>query len=578
MSGLKIIEAPDRRNAGWKSSTAMMLRCLTVLAIAVAIRLLADQRSPSDSISIEVDLTTVQSLVPTAAQVASPEAGMQNILDTDGQSLGYVVTTLPAAADVVGYRGPSNVLLVLDEHSSVLTAKLLSSQDTPEHVEAIYRDERFLTQFRGWTQGQPQTFGQVDATSGATLTSLAIAEGIAVRLGSSKPSLRFPDEFESADLALLFDNPNELRIRIVTAVEADVLDSAGEVVSRLIRTGPLVDSVAGYQGPSELIAAFDLDNVLQKIALRRTWDNQPYAGYLNDEPYFWKVFQQKSLLQLGEFDVDAEQVEGVSGATMTSLAVADTIVAAARAYSEQQAKSDAPPERSWFRWRFHDWGTLAVLCCGITIGLTRLRGRREVRILWNLILVGYFGLVTGNLISLAIVMGWAAQGIAWRLAPGLAIVVLVSLLMPPTTRRNLYCSHLCPHGAAQQLLRNRWKPRWRLSAAWTKRLRWCPGVILITATWATIVGSHWNLAAWEPFNAYIWYVAGFSSLALATGSLVVSAAIPMAYCRYGCATGRLLNYLRRSAASTRFSFADGCVLLTAAAAWGLAWSGILSRS
>lgn len=570
MPGLTIIDAPIRERSGWKSSAAMLLRCLLVLSIAVAIRVGSEQRSDADATSeIVAQLADVQLLVDEAAELKSPSGGLSEILDKSGQSRGFAVTTLPSAADIVGYRGPSNVLLVLDAQLCVTRAKLIGSDDTPEHVEAIHRDDDFLPQFTGWILGQPDSFRSVDATTGATLTSLAIAEGIAVRLGSEKPSLRFPDDVDTTDLKLLFDNAGELRLRSVDVAEAEVLAADDKVIGRLIRTGPLVDSVAGYQGPSELIAAVGMDGIVNSIALRRTWDNQPYAGYLNDEPYFWKPFQQKTLLQLQQFDPEAEQIEGVSGATMTSLAVADTIVAAAKAYGARQAAAAAPKPFAAFRWRLHDWGTLIVLGIGILIGMTSLRGRRWLRVVWNVVLVAYLGLVTGNLISLAIVMGWAAKGIAWRLAPGLFLVVLISLIMPPLTRRNLYCSHLCPHGAAQQLLKNRVQTSWRISAAWSRRLRWLPGGLLVTAVLLTLLGQNWNLAAWEPFNAYIWYVAGASSITLALVSLGASAVVPMAYCRYGCATGRLLDYLRRSSHSRRFTFADGCVVLMAALAWGL---------
>ena len=36
--------------------------------------------------------------------------------------------------------------------------------------------------------------------------------------------------------------------------------------------------------------------------------------------------------------------------------------------------------------------------------------------------------------------------------------------------------------------------------------------------------------------------------------------LPMAYCRYACGTGRLLEYLRHSARSDRFLLADGVLL------------------
>lgn len=546
----------------------MLLRLLLVLSIAVAIRLLHGGRAATGSATtVTVDISHVISIIPDTKKFGTPTGNLLPVLDQGDAVLGYATTTLPDAAGVVGYRGASNTLLILDEQSSVIGAALLSSDDTPEHVDAIYRDDTFFQQFHGWTQGQPDTFCSIDATSGATLTGLAIAEGIAIRLGSEKPSLRFPDPLQQSDLSLVFDNADSLHLRHIDIVEAEVLSNAGAVVGTLIRSGPLVDSVAGYQGPSEVVAAVEPDGRIAKIALRRTYDNQPYASYLNEEPYFWKLFLNKSLTELQQIDLESEGVEGVSGATMTSLAVADTIVASGRKYAERRSKAAERTRRQQVRWTGHDTGTVIVLLCGIVIALTRLRGRRWVRIAWNVILVSYFGLVTGNLISLAVVMGWAASGIAWRLAPGLAVVVLVSLLLPSTTRRNIYCSHICPHGAAQQLVKNRWKRGPRVSAAWSRRLVWIPGVTLFVAVAATVFGQSWNLAAWEPFNAYIWYVAGASSLTLALGSVVLSASEPMAYCRYGCATGRLLDYLRRSAASARFQLADAMAVAIVLLAW-----------
>ena len=568
MSSLTIIAPETLRTSPWKSSAATLLRFGLVLLIAVAIRIGSDRRDANRSDqSVAIELSDVQILMPAATTLDPPSGGVQAIVNRNGEVLGYATLTWPAAASVVGYRGPSNVLLILDEQSTVFAAKLVNSDDTPEHVAAIQFDDKFLPQFIGWTMGQPDTFTDVDGTTGATLTSLAIAEGIAVRLGSDKPSLRFPDDLAREDLKLVFDDVTNLQIRPLSSVTADVVGAGDSVIGQLIRTGPLVDSIAGYQGPSELIVAINSDGTTSRLALRRTFDNQPYAGYLNEETYFWKVFQQKTIEQLRTLDLEAEQVEGVSGATMTSMAVAETVVAAAKAYTDRAAQKRSETERRRIHWSHHDTGTLAVVCCGLLIGTTRLRGRRWVKNVWNLTLVIYFGLVTGNLISQAVVMGWAANGMAWRLAPGLALVVLVSLVLPPLTRRNLYCSHLCPHGAAQQLLMHRCKTKWRLNHAWSRRLRWLPGVILVAATLATVTGRSWNLAAWEPFNAYVWYVAGMTSIALAIASLAVSTVVPMAYCQYACPTGRLLNYVRRSAAATRVTIADILAVMIAAFAW-----------
>ena len=78
---------------------------------------------------------------------------------------------------------------------------------------------------------------------------------------------------------------------------------------------------------------------------------------------------------------------------------------------------------------------------------------RVARRLWLLVVIVVIGLWSGNLISLALVAGWSAEGVAWKLAPGLSAIMGITLLLPPLTKGNPYCNHLCPHGALQQLIK-----------------------------------------------------------------------------------------------------------------------------
>lgn len=564
---LPILDTERRQRASRRSIIAAVLRCALVLAIAVAIRVShANQNSVSTAAeSIVVPIQQVQQWLPNAVAAGKSHDGLMAVKDEAGAVIGSVIATLPAAQHVIGYRGPSNTLLFLDETSTVIAAELLDSQDTPEHVDAVNRDGEFFNQFQGWSLGDQSTQGAVDSVSGATLTSLAIAEGIAVRLGSEKPSLRFPDSFSIADLDKIVGVDTDGDLNSVNSYEAVVTDSEFNV-SRLLRTGPLVDSISGYQGPSELLIHLDDRQKVIHLSLRRTFDNQPYAGYLDEDTYFWKAFQQKTLREISKIDLEAEQVEGVSGATMTSLAVADTIVAAAKEYEIRRQQASPEVQRRTVHWGLHDIGTLLVLLCGTAIALTRLRGIRWLRVVWNVALVAYLGLMTGNLISLAVVFGWAGRGIAWQLAPGLASVVVVSFVLSAFTRRNVYCSHICPHGAAQQLLRRKAVRSERLRGI-LKRIKWMPGAILVAAAVVTFLRLESNLAAWEPFNAYIWYVAGLTSITVAVLSLVFAWFVPMGYCRHACGTGRLLDYVRRSAASDRLTIADGVTVCLAVGSW-----------
>ena len=83
-----------------------------------------------------------------------------------------------------------------------------------------------------------------------------------------------------------------------------------------------------------------------------------------------------------------------------------------------------------------------------------------------------------------------------------------------------------------------------------------PGITLVLAYLILIVVPTIDLSSWEPFHAYLFQIASWSSLLLAIATLALSATIPMGYCRLGCPTGRLIDYLRRTSISHRITSAD----------------------
>ncbi len=80
---------------------------------------------------------------------------------------------------------------------------------------------------------------------------------------------------------------------------------------------------------------------------------------------------------------------------------------------------------------------------------------------------------------------------------------------------------------------------------------------------------HWpmNLASIEPFDAFVFWIAGAATLTIAVVGLLAALVIPMAYCRFGCPTGAVLEYLRLHGRSDRLSRRD----LVAAGLLLLAW-------
>jgi len=601
--------APERR---WRSAGIYVLRLAMLAGIVWSMhhaqqrRTTARQAGPAP----EIPLAVVRQLLPEAAALTPGPDGEVLIHDDSGQLRGSCLQTSPQADRIVGFSGPTNVLIVLDPDGVIVGVRILSSRDTREHAAQVANDPRFLPSYRGRSREAAADGGRLDAVSGATLTSLAIAEGIALRLGGAARSLRFPEPLAAADAAPLF--PEAARVEPIPEIVGlwSVLDADGDELGRLLRTSPAADNVVGYQGPTEalvglrrlaasaqpaaappaaappaaappaepiagpLTSAADSDEqpwAISGVRLGRSYDNEPYVGYVRDDRYYFRMFHGRTLTYLAALDLKAEGVEGVSGATMTSLAVAQGLVAAAQACVRDQERARSAQAAQRLQVRGRDVGTVLLTLAGVVIGLTSLRGRRWLRLTFLATAVIGLGFVNADLVSQALLVGWTQNGVRWRTMLGPLCLVGTALLLPVATQQNVYCAHLCPHGAAQQLLRA-WSP-WRMSpgSRWRPLLGAVPGLLLLAVVFIACGGWGVSLVDLEPFDAYVPAIAGWPALALFALGLTASLFVPMAYCQYGCPTGGLLNYLRRPGGRARLSGAD------ALAALALALAAALSR-
>ncbi|NOX53879.1 MAG: 4Fe-4S binding protein [Planctomycetes bacterium] len=216
--------------------------------------------------------------------------------------------------------------------------------------------------------------------------------------------------------------------------------------------------------------------------------------------------------------------------------------------------------------RLRDLGTVFVLVLASVIGLTRLRGNRWLRLAFQMVLIGYLGLINGDLLSQELLVGWARSGLPWRTAPALVLLTAAALIVPIVSRRQLYCHYLCPHGAAQELISHRSRWHWRLPSRLSRTVRLLPGLLLTLVVGIAITEIDFPLSNLEPFEAYRLGIAGAASVTIAVVGLLACLVIPMAYCRFGCPTGALLRYLRLNRKSNLISRGDLlAVLLTAVA-------------
>ena len=489
-------------------------------------------------------------------------AAWHEVLDAQGGRVALAAFTQPAAADVLGFSGPTDILVVASPDATISHVEIVKSADTRDHVQQIHEDDQFLSSLIGRNISDIKDW-KVDAVSGATLTSLAIVQSLRKRLQDTETnetpvfefsSLRFPDpvrELEEVNARAnrrtgLYERMNpEISAEAESMAEGDA-----DKTERWLRVAPVGDTIIGYQGPTDAIIRLDNKDTVLGLTVLESFDNEPYTDYVREDWGFPRLFNGLTLDQLAE--VDVESIEGVSGATMTSQAVAKAVVAAARNRQQvaerlRRASHDSDSNVRAEKWlTTRDVSTIGFVIFAVLVANTRLKRYAAMRVTLQVGVIVWMGWLNGDLLSQALWAGWAMHGIAWAKCIGLVALSVAAVLLPVLSGKNTYCSHMCPHGAVQQLLRNRLPLRLRLPQYLQRAMKVIP---LLLLGWVIIVAVGrlgFSLVDIEPFDAWVWTVAGWATVVIAFGGLTLSVFSPMAYCRFGCPTGAILNGLRRS--------------------------------
>ena len=347
---------------------------------------------------------------------------------------------------------------------------------------------------------------------------------------------------------------------------AFVRDGSGTQIGYVVRTAPHTDAIVGYRGWTDTLIAFDHALHVAGVRIRSSQDTREHVDDVRDDRHFLKTWNGKPWEEVARVTPEEAGIEGVSGASMTSLAVAEAIQRRLQMADALLAIQPSP-----VRIRARDLGLAAVIAAALVLAFTKKR--QGLRRGFQVLVIVYVGFVTGDLLAQSLIAGWAANGVPWRSAPGLVLLLAAALAVPWATRKPLYCQQLCPHGAAQELLGRIAPKSWRVALPkdFARGLRWLPALLLALVVAVTILALPIELANLEPFDAYLIRAAGGATITLAVVGLIASLFVPLAYCKYGCPTGALLEFIRGRGTTDRFGRRDIAAALLVALAAVLSW-------
>jgi Na+-translocating ferredoxin:NAD+ oxidoreductase RnfG subunit len=125
-----------------------------------------------------IEATLVRAF-PTVKNVNKTEKWTE-VYDSNKKLLGYAVYSKPASDGIKGYNGETPVLIALSPKKEVLGVYLLPNLETPKFAKRV-EDAGFFKNWNGLSIKKAIS-KEVDAVSGATFTSTAVAKSVRAAL------------------------------------------------------------------------------------------------------------------------------------------------------------------------------------------------------------------------------------------------------------------------------------------------------------------------------------------------------------------------------------------------------------
>ncbi len=522
-------------------------------AIFVALASLRFLPGDGRTLDRERILAEARIVLPGTASVGDPTDGLYPLLGGDGEPTGWATSTFPQAQGIMGYSGASELLVIFDPVRTVKAVRFLASDDTDGHVEKVRDDSRFWAQWNGKPEAKLGAPSSPIIVSGATLTSEAMARGLAARFGAKGMDQWFPEPLKLADIEKWFPKADALKDGAYPGSHLVMKD--GETLGTVLRSSRMGVSARGFNGISDVIVVLEpKGEKLLGIGLLGSRDNEPYVGDVGEEVKYADGFAGKTLEEVLAEDPLESPSLFTSGASYTNSAVVESVREMLRRHQSAEAKRGFPWKSSL---------AIAWIALGVGLAFHGSGKRRGLRIAYAVISVAA-GITLGWMVSQDQLVGWGANGIGIRNILPLLVLTAVALLVPAFTGKNVYCSHICPHGAAQTLAGQLIKKRFHLPPKLHAIMVRVPWLTLLVIWVLAFVASGIPFAYFEPFETWSSGFVAFVPAAIFTIGILSAFFLPQGYCHYGCPTGALLRFLTQ--APGRWTSKDSAASLMVAAA------------
>ena len=184
------------------------------------------QSSAEPKYNLTLTLDDAKKNFPEADSLALEDVNLYNVFD-DGNKIGTIVNTSPFSDEIYGYNSTTPLTIFLNENDRISEVEICENRETRGYLNKVI-NSGYLDLWDGLTPKEAATYN-VDAVSGCTFTSIAVAQSLQVRmqdLSKEKGKIAIDRKLLARQIcivlvtilaAICFFNPNKTKIlRYVT--------------------------------------------------------------------------------------------------------------------------------------------------------------------------------------------------------------------------------------------------------------------------------------------------------------------------------------------------------------------------
>ncbi|HOW35463.1 MAG TPA: FMN-binding protein [Candidatus Omnitrophota bacterium] len=317
-----------------------------------------------------------------------------------------------------------------------------------------------------------------------------------------------------------------------------------ELSGVVVITTDLAPDIKGYAGPVKIAVGVDLDGNINALYILSHGETSPYVSNLD------QFIAQFSRLNFKNDFKPGKDLDGITGATITSEAIARSVERSLKIIAREVLRLDAASEnQQQQKIPFDQIAVPASVFTAAVFGFVfHSNILRWMAMLGGLFYLGFYKKTMVSVVDVANIGLWKIPDLAgiplwyWLIIPTFISAILLGMV---------YCGNICPFAGVQELLFNTFRKIWpraqiiNVSRNIDRPARYIKYVVLFAVLIASFILGNSNPANVEVFVMFFTARASKLGWVLVISVLTISLFHFRFWCKYLCPMGAVCGLFSR---------------------------------